>query len=505
MKKFFKLFGRYWFFDLLVVILCFYLVLNWVPLSTQILFKKYFWPSLYFIITWLLISFLIGRYKPLRKQEFFNAALKLLSTSFIVFINFFTLHHIYFIFYSGFALLSISVGILTINYVVLSIYFAYRLATEYNELQIKPAEIRVNAAIKPGNLIDEKSYTEICKTIQSHSKIAVLNLLKSTVDLSSTNTKVYISSSPENLQMIYNYQFSTIVQLEKLNKIIGINKILTILNEKLPDNGIFVCCFETKSSRKKRILKQNPIGLNYIFYAFDFLINRIMPQLLITRYLYYLITQGRNRIFSKTEIIGRFYCYGFKVILDKKIGNLTYVFGQRVNQPTLIQKRYYGPFLSLNRIGKNGKHFMVYKMRTMNPYSEYIQDYIYKNNDLKKGGKFNRDIRITTLGSILRKYWLDELPMLINFLKGEMKLVGVRPLSEQYFNLYNRELQEKRIKYKPGLMPPFYADMPRTLKEIQASEMKYLLACEKYGVFLTDLRYFFLILKNILFKNAHSE
>jgi hypothetical protein len=56
----------------------------------------------------------------------------------------------------------------------------------------------------------------------------------------------------------------------------------------------------------------------------------------------------------------------------------------------------------------------------------------------------------------------------------------------------------------PGLLPPFYADMPETLDEIQASEMRYLVACEKHGTFITDFRYFFKILHNILIKKARS-
>jgi len=60
------------------------------------------------------------------------------------------------------------------------------------------------------------------------------------------------------------------------------------------------------------------------------------------------------------------------------------------------------------------------------------------------------------------------------------------------------------MKHRPGLLPPFYADMPRTLDEIQESERKYLLACEKNGVLLTDIKYFFLILKNILIHRARS-
>ena len=140
----------------------------------------------------------------------------------------------------------------------------------------------------------------------------------------------------------------------------------------------------------------------------------------------------------------------------------------------------------------------------MHPYSEYLQGYIFERNSLKEGGKFNKDFRVTTTGSIMRKYWLDELPMLINLFKGEMKLVGVRPISAQYYSLYSKELQQKRNKFKPGLLPPFYADMPKTLKEIEQSEMKYLLACESKGIFLTDLKYMFLILNNILFKKARS-
>jgi lipopolysaccharide/colanic/teichoic acid biosynthesis glycosyltransferase len=143
-------------------------------------------------------------------------------------------------------------------------------------------------------------------------------------------------------------------------------------------------------------------------------------------------------------------------------------------------------------------------MRTMHPFSEYLQTYIYDRNSLSSGGKFYKDIRVTTIGYFMRKYWIDELPMFFNLLSGEMKLVGVRPLSNQYFSLYSKELQEKRVKYKPGLLPPFYADMPQTLDEIQQSEMKYLVSCETKGVFVTDLKYLVLILKNILIKNARS-
>jgi lipopolysaccharide/colanic/teichoic acid biosynthesis glycosyltransferase len=205
----------------------------------------------------------------------------------------------------------------------------------------------------------------------------------------------------------------------------------------------------------------------------------------------------------KAGDIGKYFS-GFEVINDCKVGSLTYVFARRVKQPEPIVKKSYGPLIKLKRLGKNGKVFDVYKMRTMHPYSEYLQAYIYDHYNLQKGGKFNNDIRINTLGGIMRKYFLDEIPMLLNLIRGEMKIVGVRPISNHYFSLYSAELQEKRLKTKPGLLPPFYADMPETMEEIQNSEMKYLIECEKNGTFVTDVKYLRKIIKNIIINKARS-
>jgi len=140
----------------------------------------------------------------------------------------------------------------------------------------------------------------------------------------------------------------------------------------------------------------------------------------------------------------------------------------------------------------------------MHPYSEYLQQYVYDNYNLEEGGKFKNDFRVNSTGKIMRRFWIDELPMLMNILRGDMKFVGVRPLSKQYFELYTPEVREKRIKHRPGLIPPFYVDLPKTLDEIMESEMKYLEAYEKRP-FITDTRYFFLAMYNILIKRARSN
>jgi lipopolysaccharide/colanic/teichoic acid biosynthesis glycosyltransferase len=140
----------------------------------------------------------------------------------------------------------------------------------------------------------------------------------------------------------------------------------------------------------------------------------------------------------------------------------------------------------------------------MHPYSEYLQDYVYKINDLETGGKFRNDFRVSTTGRIMRKLWIDELPMLINLLRGDLKLVGVRPLSRQYFDLYSDDLKAKRIKTRPGLVPPFYVDLPKTLEEIQDSENRYLDAFFRRP-FITDWKYFWKAIYNILVKRARSN
>jgi len=128
---------------------------------------------------------------------------------------------------------------------------------------------------------------------------------------------------------------------------------------------------------------------------------------------------------------------------------------------------------------------------------------VHKQNNLKEGGKFKNDFRIAGSRAFMRKLWLDELPMLINLFRGDLKVVGVRPISEHYYKLYSRELQDKRIKYRPGLVPPYYADLPKTLEEIQASELRYLESYEKRPV-RTQWRYFWKAFNNIVFKKARS-
>ena len=188
---------------------------------------------------------------------------------------------------------------------------------------------------------------------------------------------------------------------------------------------------------------------------------------------------------------------------EQVVNDHFFVVVQKTKEPFDDKNPSYGPLIRLRRIGKGGKTIGVYKFRTMHAYSEYLQAYIYKQNSLQEGGKIADDYRISTIGHFLRKYWIDELPMILNFFKGDLKLVGVRPLSKHYLNLYTPEMQELHIKVKPGLMPPFYVDMPITLEEIQESERKYIEEYLKHPLY-TDWKYFWKILRNIVLRHKHS-
>lgn len=288
-----------------------------------------------------------------------------------------------------------------------------------------------------------------------------------------------------------------------LNGIRYINRHLREANQKLKDGGYLLVSFDTAMKRRLQFYIKYPKFWAGILYFFDFTWHRVFPKLGLTRRLYYLCTKGVKQVLPRPEVLGRLYYCGFEVVSEQYINNRYYVIARKMQEPN-PEPRHYGIIVKLKRIGQNGEPMWVYKFRTMYAYSDYLQNYVYSNNNLQVGGKFRDDYRITEWGRWMRRTWFDELPMFINIFKGQMKLVGVRPLSKQYYGLYDPEVRERRIKYKPGMLPPFYADMPETLQEIQESEMRYFDAYDKHP-FLTNWRYFWKIVGNMVFRRKRSQ
>lgn len=332
----------------------------------------------------------------------------------------------------------------------------------------------------------------------------VLEFLEQNISIYSEKTLLVYAEDIMNISLQPDGKFNSLVNLARVNSHRFINKYFEAVNAKLPIGGTFICLGETQEERKKRLLAKYPPIFNWIYYFFDFFVSRVFPRFDFTKRFYFFITKGKRRVISKAEFLGRLYSCGFKVVNNVEINGLMFVVSEKVGDPVFDMQPTYGSIIRLNRVAKNGKIIRVYKFRTMHPYSEYLQQYVYEKFNLQSGGKFKNDFRISTLGKIMRKLWIDEWPMFLNVFKGEMKIVGVRPLSRQYFSLYSKELQERRIKYKPGLVPPFYVDSPNTLEEIMASETKYFDAYDKHPL-LTDIRYFFLSIYNIIFRKMRSN
>ncbi len=341
------------------------------------------------------------------------------------------------------------------------------------------------------------------KTIEEECGETVADYLALHANLESPKTLMLSTSTRFNVLKQPDNTYDTIINLKRINDIQYLNKFFEAVNYKIDGNGLFFGVAETKNQRKDRILRKFPPVLNWIAYTIDFTIKRIFPKFRLTKRIYFFLTRGQNRVLTKSEILGRLYSCGFEILDDRMLDGLFVFSARRIKEPVFDMRPTYGPFVRLRRVGKNGKLINVYKLRTMHPYAEYLQDYIHKHNDLQEGGKFKNDFRVSTIGKIFRALWIDELPMLINWLKRDLKLVGVRPISEHYFKLYDKDLQELRIKTRPGLVPPFYADMPKTLKEIQESERKYLYAYFKKPI-RTDWKYFWKAFVNIVFKRARS-
>ena len=324
------------------------------------------------------------------------------------------------------------------------------------------------------------------------------------MDPECTFTRIVNVKKRSEIEDVNDGNFYNLVNLQRINDIRFLNKFFNKINKLVPFNGVFIGCVETIELRKKRIYrKYTPVAAR-MFYIIDFIYKRIFPKWKPTRKFYFWLTKGRNRVISKAETLGRLISCGFEVKGYKEIDGLLYFAARNVEGPAFDPHPTYGPFVQLARVGKDGKPIQVYKLRTMHPYAEYLQSYVFKLYNLKEGGKFNNDFRVTKWGRLFRKVWLDELPMLYNWVRGDLKLVGVRPLSPHYLSLYSEEHRQRRLQYKPGLFPPYYADMPRTLEEIMDSEARYFDMYDRMR-WRADVKYMWLVFVNIAIKRARSS
>jgi len=494
--------------DINIWVLSGLLCILWRVAADKSAILVYVWLFVAMMLVWLLLGLLTGKYHRSYKHIWlWQEMVGMLIPAAIEFVLVFWLER------DVLALFNLSpvvagwmigiVAVINAIVIVAKHYWKYAQNMDVPAMEIeKRSKAKVLRRDEPRS---EESIAAIHQSVLSITTEDDYRMLLEKAHLSSRQTKIVANRDRFSFLQIPDYQYKTLVDLTLLNDAKGINRRFCIVNQKLPDEGHYVCCYRPQEYMKQKLLRRYPKPLNWLVYTLYFWHKRVVPRLALSSRLYYDLTKGRKRMLSKTEVFGRLYYCGFEVDEVVPMGHIEYVFAHRKMQPYPQQQlKVYGPLIKLPRICKDGKIRFFYKFRTMHPYAEYIQDVVFdEQGGMNIADKADGDWRISSWGRVMRRYWLDELPMLINWLKGDVKLVGVRPLSQAMFNKYPKELQEKRIKAKPGLIPPFYIDHPNTFEELFASEDKYLDAYLEHPI-RTDFAYFFRTVYSILFKKMHS-
>ena len=148
------------------------------------------------------------------------------------------------------------------------------------------------------------------------------------------------------------------------------------------------------------------------------------------------------------------------------------------------------PFFSHQRPGKNNKIFKIIKFKTMNDRKD------------SKGNLLPDADRLTAIGKFIRKTSLDEIPQLINVVKGDMSLIGPRPLLVEYLPLYNEE-QKRRHEIRPGITGWAQVNGRNTLSWTEKFRMDVWYVDNMS--FLLDMKILFLTIKKVFISEGISS
>jgi len=236
----------------------------------------------------------------------------------------------------------------------------------------------------------------------------------------------------------------------------------------------------------------------------DYFFHSFFPTIPFMKSFYKFFSGCKNRIISTSEMWGRLHRQGFDVFCEKESNNSTLLFSHKKFKSLNHVNPSYSPFIVLDRVGLNNNLVKIHKIRSMYPYSEFNQKKIYELNSLDSSGKFNNEFRKTPFGDFIRKYWIDEIPQLLDWLRGNIKIVGIRAMSQQYFSLYPESYKMKYNKVKPGFLSPIFDENTSSFEDIIKTEEEYLTRYLKNPI-KTDFRYFILTITDILFRGKLSS
>lgn len=300
-----------------------------------------------------------------------------------------------------------------------------------------------------------------------------------------------------------------------LNNVSRLNNYLKYCASRVTMGGYLVVSYCPMESVLAGMKARYPRWLYPFAYLGHFIWYRALPKVPWLDKIYFLpqfawldravraISGGRDRALSKAEVRGRLAYYGIEVIHESGGDGLRHIVAQRVAQPVANRKPSYYAVVALEKVGLDGKLIRLHKVRSMYPFSEFLQKKIFQSHGLSNTGKFKNDFRLTDYGPLIRRNWIDEIPGIFDWFRGEVKLVGMRATSPHFLSLYPEAVYQLYIQVKPGLVPPIFDEKTTGFDQIVEIEREYLVRYLKAPI-RTDLLYFWYTFRDIFFRKVRS-
>jgi lipopolysaccharide/colanic/teichoic acid biosynthesis glycosyltransferase len=292
-------------------------------------------------------------------------------------------------------------------------------------------------------------------------------------------------------------ELSLLIVEKRLNDFSTLNKQLLNFHSSLKNGGLLVVSYHRIEDTDRMLREKFPSPFYQIIYPFHWIFFKVCSKIQGLYQLQEVLSRGKNKVFSWVEVSGRLAYAGFDTEAEFKVDGKQWIIARKVKTPSENPNPSYFIFIQLNRVTLFGNIIRINKLRSMYPYSEFLQKKIYEQNSLNNTGKFKDDPRITTQGRVFRKYWLDELPQFIDWLRGDIKLVGIRAMSQHFFSLYNEEYKELYYNVKPGIISPIFDEKTADFEEIQRVEYEYLKSYVQHPL-KTDWKYFWITFLHII-------
>lgn len=290
----------------------------------------------------------------------------------------------------------------------------------------------------------------------------------------------------------------------RVNDIRRINRFLLACVARMPMGGFLVARYLPLENATAAFAKRHAGGSFKLKYLANFAWHRICPKIPWLNALYFAVTKGRARLVSKAEVWGRLASCGLNIVAESSGDGEVLLIARRESLPVQNRRPSYYPVVGLEKVGLDGQIIRTHKLRSMYPFSEFIQKRIFEDNGLAITGKFKDDFRLTEYGPFFRKNWLDELPQIFDWLRGDIKLVGIRATSRHFLSLYPQDFLDLYVQVKPGLIPPIFDETTDGFEHIVKVEEVYLEAYCKQPL-RTDIRYFMMTFKDIVFRGIRSR